>query len=40
MRAGFVYEGDGEVFSTARGALVPSFRYRRALGEGDRGPAR
>jgi RimJ/RimL family protein N-acetyltransferase len=34
-RAGFVYEGDGEVFSLARGAMVPSFRYRRRLSAGD-----
>ena len=31
-RAGFSYEGEGEVFSLARGAMVPSFRYRRVLG--------
>jgi len=30
-RAGFTYEGDGEVHSVARGAMVPSFRYRRDL---------
>ncbi len=30
-RAGFAYEGEGEVFSLARGAMVPTFRYRRAL---------
>jgi RimJ/RimL family protein N-acetyltransferase len=34
-RAGFAYEGEGEVFSLARGAMVPSFRYRRQLGAGD-----
>jgi RimJ/RimL family protein N-acetyltransferase len=31
-RAGFGYEGEGEIFSLARGAMVPSFRYRRLLG--------
>ena len=31
-RAGFAYEGEGEVFSLARGAMVPSFRYRLPLG--------
>jgi RimJ/RimL family protein N-acetyltransferase len=34
-RAGFVYEGEGDVFSLARGAMVPSFRYRRSLGPED-----
>ena len=34
-RAGFAYEGDGEIFSLARSAMVPTFRYRLAL----RGPA-
>jgi RimJ/RimL family protein N-acetyltransferase len=32
--AGFVYKGDGEEFSLARGAMVPTFRYRRELGGG------
>ena len=27
--AGFDYEGEGEVYSLARGAMVPTFRYRR-----------
>ena len=30
-RAGFVYCGDGEGFSVARGAMVPTFRYRLDL---------
>jgi RimJ/RimL family protein N-acetyltransferase len=30
-RAGFGYEGAGEVFSLARGAMTPSFHYRLAL---------
>jgi RimJ/RimL family protein N-acetyltransferase len=30
-RAGFAYEGEGEAHSVARGAMVPTFRYRRAL---------
>jgi len=30
-RAGFVYEGEGETFSLARGAMVPTFLYRRGL---------
>lgn len=30
-RAGFSYEGEGEVYSVARGAMVPTFRYRRDL---------
>ena len=32
-RAGFAYEGEGETFSLARGAMVPTFRYRRVLGD-------
>jgi RimJ/RimL family protein N-acetyltransferase len=32
VHAGFEYEGDGETFSLARGAMVPTFRYRRACG--------
>jgi RimJ/RimL family protein N-acetyltransferase len=32
-RAGFAYEGEGETFSLARGAMVATFRYRRSLGE-------
>ena len=35
-RAGFAYEGAGEVHALARAALVPTFRYRRELG----GPGR
>jgi RimJ/RimL family protein N-acetyltransferase len=31
-RAGFAYEGAGEVHALARQAVVPTFRYRRALG--------
>ena len=31
-RAGFGWEGAGETFSLARGAMVPTFRYRRVLG--------
>ena len=34
-RAGFGYEGEGEVYSLARGAMVPSFRYRRLLDAGE-----
>lgn len=30
-RAGFAYEGAGERHSVARGAMVPTFRYRRDL---------
>ncbi len=30
-RAGFLYEGETEIHSLARGAMVPSFRYRRVL---------
>ncbi len=30
-RAGFGYVGDGELHSVARGAMVPTFRYRRDL---------
>ena len=32
-RAGFAYEGEGETYSLARGAMVPTFRYRRVLGD-------
>jgi RimJ/RimL family protein N-acetyltransferase len=31
-RAGFRYEGEGEIHALARGAMVPTFRYRRELG--------
>ncbi len=31
-RAGFVYLGESEIHSVARGAMVPSFRYRLELG--------
>ena len=31
-RAGFEYEGEGEVHGLARGAMVPTFRYRHKLG--------
>ena len=31
-RAGFAYEGAGEVHALARHAVVPTFRYRRELG--------
>lgn len=30
-RAGFAYVGDGEIYSVARAAMVPTFRYRRDL---------
>jgi RimJ/RimL family protein N-acetyltransferase len=30
-RAGFAYEGETEIHSLARGAMVPSFRYRLAI---------
>lgn len=30
--AGFAYEGEGEVYALARGAMVPTFRYRKVLG--------
>lgn len=30
-RAGFAYEGMGEAYSVARGAMTPTFRYRRDL---------
>jgi len=30
-RAGFAYEGEGELYSVARGGMVPTFRYRRDL---------
>ena len=29
--AGFGYEGEGEVYALARGAMVPTFRYRRDI---------
>ena len=32
-RAGFDYEGEGEIYSLARGGMVPTFRYRRRLGD-------
>lgn len=32
-RAGFAYVGEGELFSVARGATTPTFRYRRDLGQ-------
>lgn len=32
LRAGFAYVGDGEVYSLARGAMVPTHEYRRLLG--------
>ncbi len=31
-RAGFLYEGEGEIHALARAGMVPTFRYRRALG--------
>ena len=31
IRAGFTYEGEGETYSLARAAMVPTFLYRRAL---------
>lgn len=31
-RAGFEYEGEGEVHSVSRKAMVPTFRYRHRLG--------
>ncbi len=31
-RAGFAYEGEGEVHALARASMVPTFRYRRYLG--------
>ena len=31
-RAGFAYEGAGEVHALARQAVVPTFRYSRPLG--------
>ncbi|CAN5793571.1 GNAT family N-acetyltransferase [soil metagenome] len=31
-RAGFAHEGDGAVYSVARGAVVATFRYRLELG--------
>jgi RimJ/RimL family protein N-acetyltransferase len=30
-RAGFAYEGDGEIYAVARGGMVPTFRYRLEL---------
>lgn len=39
-RAGFAWEGEGEAFSLARGAMVPTFRYRRAAGSTAGGGAR
>jgi RimJ/RimL family protein N-acetyltransferase len=33
MHAGFEYLGTGETYSLARGAMVPTFRYRRAVGD-------
>lgn len=32
VRDGFAYVGDGEVHALARGAMVPTFRYRREVG--------
>jgi RimJ/RimL family protein N-acetyltransferase len=32
-RAGFVYEGEGALYSVARDATVPTFRYRRPFGD-------
>lgn len=32
-RSGFVYEGEGALYSLARNATVPTFCYRRLLGE-------
>jgi RimJ/RimL family protein N-acetyltransferase len=31
-RAGFAYEGEGEIHALGRGAMVPTFRYRLRLG--------
>jgi RimJ/RimL family protein N-acetyltransferase len=31
LRAGFAYTGDGETWSVARGGMVPTHEYRRAL---------
>ncbi|TPE51458.1 GNAT family N-acetyltransferase [Amaricoccus solimangrovi] len=31
-RAGFVYLGEGEIYSVGRAAMVPTFRYRREAG--------
>ena len=31
LRAGFALVGSGEAHSLARGAMVPTFRYRREL---------
>lgn len=36
-RAGFEYEGEGEVHGLARGAMVPTFRYRHKLGHNPEG---
>lgn len=33
-RAGFEYQGEGEVHGLARKAMVPTFRYRHNLGHG------
>lgn len=33
-RAGFEYQGEGEVHGLARNAMVPTFRYRHRLGHG------
>jgi RimJ/RimL family protein N-acetyltransferase len=35
VHAGFEYEGDGETFSLARGAMMPTFRYRRVTGRAE-----
>jgi RimJ/RimL family protein N-acetyltransferase len=32
IHAGFEYVGEGEIYSLARNAMVPTFRYRRRLG--------
>lgn len=31
VHAGFTYVGEGEVYSLARAAMVPTFRYRRSV---------
>ena len=33
LHAGFAYVDDGEVYSLARGTMVPTHNYRLALGE-------
>jgi RimJ/RimL family protein N-acetyltransferase len=33
LRAGFAYVDDGEVYSVARGTVVPTHNYRRPLGD-------